>query len=163
MNDDKDRIEEGVEHFDRLEISRQFEDDQLTFRIRASHIGGSSATIDFAVEAANGTQVSHLRGEVALDHVLATGRSIASLLNTVAVALGKVKPNAKVEELRREHPNAGRPWSKQDDLRLTEQFRAGQAIPDLAKEFGRTPGGIEARLIRFGLMAPFNRRFYSVA
>lgn len=60
----------------------------------------------------------------------------------------------KLEKMRQKHPNAYRPWSKEDDARLTELFRDNTSVSALVKEFGRQRGAINSRLIRLGLVEP---------
>lgn len=54
----------------------------------------------------------------------------------------------KLAKMRQTYPNAFRPWSESDDNKLLEMFTAKQTISldSLAKEFGRQPGSIRARL-----------------
>ena len=66
----------------------------------------------------------------------------------------KQAPNSKLEKMREKHPNAYRPWSKDDDAKLTELFRASTKVSQLVKEFGRQRGAINSRLIRLGLVEP---------
>lgn len=47
-------------------------------------------------------------------------------------------------------PNAGKPWSAQDDQRLEACFAAGIDLKSIASEIGRTTWGVEARLIKLG-------------
>ena len=61
---------------------------------------------------------------------------------------------SKLEKLRQKHPNAYRPWSREDDDKLTAMFREGASVSSLVKEFGRQKGSINARLIRLGLVEP---------
>ena len=61
---------------------------------------------------------------------------------------------SKLEKLRAKHPNAYRPWSREDDDKLTAMFREGAGVSALVKEFGRQKGSINARLIRLGLVEP---------
>jgi len=61
---------------------------------------------------------------------------------------------SKLDRLRAKHPNAYRPWSREDDDRLTAMFREGSGVSALVKEFGRQKGSINARLIRLGLVEP---------
>ncbi len=61
---------------------------------------------------------------------------------------------SKLETIRERFPNAYRPWSKEDDARLTELFRNSTKIAMLVKEFGRQRGSINSRLIRLGLIEP---------
>ena len=66
----------------------------------------------------------------------------------------KQDQSSKLEMMREKHPNAYRPWSKEDDARLTELFRNEATVPTLVKEFGRQRGAINSRLIRLGLVEP---------
>jgi hypothetical protein len=59
---------------------------------------------------------------------------------------------SKLELLRQKHPNAYRPWSGEEDERLKELFLSGSPQKELAKEFGRQPGSIRARLVKLGLI-----------
>lgn len=56
-----------------------------------------------------------------------------------------------VEELRRSHHQAYRPWTAEDDAQLQASFLAGATIDDLVQEFARQPGGIRSRLRKLGL------------
>ncbi len=61
---------------------------------------------------------------------------------------------SRIDKMRQKHPNAYRPWSADDDARLTELFRSSATVSTLVKEFGRQRGAINARLIRLGLVEP---------
>ncbi len=69
-------------------------------------------------------------------------------------AAGQAGQKGKLEKIRETYVNAYRPWSKEDDMRLTELFRDNTKIPALIKEFGRQRGSIHSRLIRLGLVEP---------
>ncbi|MSR70488.1 AAA family ATPase [Candidatus Kaiserbacteria bacterium] len=60
----------------------------------------------------------------------------------------------RLEKIREKHPNAYKPWSAEDDARLTELFRNSTKTSALIKEFGRHKGAIESRLMRLGLVEP---------
>ena len=51
---------------------------------------------------------------------------------------------------RTQPPNAGKPWSAQEDAALETAFDAGIALKQVAQELGRTPFAVEQRLIRLG-------------
>jgi hypothetical protein len=53
--------------------------------------------------------------------------------------------------------NVGRPWSDDEEERLTTAFKAGESIPDIAIRHGRTLRAIEARLERLGLITAEDR------
>ncbi|MEK7471124.1 MAG: PIF1 family DEAD/DEAH box helicase [Patescibacteria group bacterium] len=54
-------------------------------------------------------------------------------------------------EIREKHPNAYRPWSKEQDEELRKLFGSGISIADLTKKFGRKKGAITSRLEKLGL------------
>ncbi|MDE2058499.1 MAG: hypothetical protein KGL31_13980 [candidate division NC10 bacterium] len=47
-------------------------------------------------------------------------------------------------------PNAGRPWTEEEDRLLSEAFDGGTSMKDLALKHGRTDGAIAARLVKLG-------------
>ncbi|MGV3572421.1 MAG: hypothetical protein ACO1PB_17610 [Ramlibacter sp.] len=47
-------------------------------------------------------------------------------------------------------PNAGKPWSGQEDAALETAFDAGIAMKQVAEELGRTPFAVEQRLVKLG-------------
>lgn len=52
----------------------------------------------------------------------------------------------KIEKMRKEHPNAFRPWTKEHDAELKQLFLSGTDLDGLSKKFGRHKGSIVARL-----------------
>ena len=44
----------------------------------------------------------------------------------------------------------GRPWTPELDAELEHRWIAGESVADIARELGRSPGGIRARLPRVG-------------
>ena len=51
---------------------------------------------------------------------------------------------------RRQHENAGRPWSEEEEVRLGQAFDAGKTILELAEDHKRSRIAIEARLVKLG-------------
>lgn len=47
-------------------------------------------------------------------------------------------------------PNAGKPWSADDDLQLREAFEQGAGVPQLAQVLGRSRWAVESRLVKLG-------------
>ena len=47
--------------------------------------------------------------------------------------------------------NAGKPWTQEEDDRLTEEFARKMKTAEIAKAHGRTYGAIESRLEHLGL------------
>lgn len=50
-------------------------------------------------------------------------------------------------------PNAGKPWSAEEDAALETAFDAGIAVRQVAGELGRTVFAVEQRLVRLGKVA----------
>ena len=46
--------------------------------------------------------------------------------------------------------NAGKPWTEMEDNKLLDEFDSKMPLAEIAKEHGRTKGGIEARLVKLG-------------
>jgi ATP-dependent exoDNAse (exonuclease V) alpha subunit len=60
--------------------------------------------------------------------------------------------SGKLTAVREKFPNAGRPWTKVDDARLTEMFEGDAPMKKMTQEFGRKSGAINARLAKLGLI-----------
>ncbi len=58
------------------------------------------------------------------------------------------------DKLRKEHPQAFRRWTDEEEKKLKDLFKRDAAIPELAKLLGRKQGGIRARLEKLGLIEP---------
>jgi len=76
---------------------------------------------------------------------------------------------AKARSLRPKHrrngpaaANHGLPWSADDDAALTVCWKAGDALDSLTGRFGRSEGGIAARLRRLGLIESREEAFWPV-
>ena len=56
-----------------------------------------------------------------------------------------------IDKVRKEHPNAFQPWTKEDEELLAALFNDGKTVNELSKSFQRNEGGIKARLEKLGL------------
>lgn len=56
-----------------------------------------------------------------------------------------------IEKARQEHKNAYMPWTKEDDEKLTEFYKAGKDKMELCKLFGRNMNAINARIEKLEL------------
>ena len=54
--------------------------------------------------------------------------------------------------------NDGKPWTDEEDRQLLSAFDGGRPLAELAQAHARTRGGIQARLIRHGRLAPEGNR-----
>jgi len=84
-------------------------------------------------------------------------RSIQNLTDDLAV-FGELASSAPVEtqniydQVRKRHPNTGKPWSHEADDELRKLFESGNSIEDLSIYFQRTQNGVRARLVKMGLL-----------
>ncbi|XVU27142.1 hypothetical protein ACQPZJ_08905 [Actinoplanes sp. CA-054009] len=79
------------------------------------------------------------------------------LTSTLAGLLAMTRPSAPARDApppERRHPNQGARWTPDDDDRLLTRYREGARPRDLMTEFGRSNGGIRARLEYLGELAP---------
>jgi len=92
------------------------------------------------------------------DFVKACGGKIGKIKKELKSQEGKdhkgapstARPNG-FTEIREKHPNAYRPWNKEQDEELGKLFISGVSTKDLMEKFGRKKGGITARLEKLGL------------
>lgn len=59
---------------------------------------------------------------------------------------GSVSWQAKLEKMRKDYPNAYKPWKEIEDKRLLNAWADGKKIPELSKKLGRHEGSVKARL-----------------
>lgn len=56
--------------------------------------------------------------------------------------------------VRERYPNAGKPWSRQDDEELRRLFESRNSVDDPALTFARTPNGVKMRLEHLAPVEP---------
>ena len=64
-----------------------------------------------------------------------------------------VSSQAKSElssQMKKQPANAGKPWTEMEEDKLLDEFDSKMPIAEIAKEHGRSKGGIEARLVKLG-------------
>jgi hypothetical protein len=84
------------------------------------------------------------------------------LTSTLAGLIAMTQPPFSVRgapppDRRGRYPNQGARWTPEDDDRLIARYRAGARARELMDEFGRSNGGIRARLEYLGELAPGGR------
>lgn len=87
--------------------------------------------------------ISPLTGEILPDDNLCNQAEILRALHTVLAAI----PVPKEKNL---PPNAGKPWTSEDDEKLSRMYDSGSTKKELCSYFQRTDGAIAARLVRIG-------------
>lgn len=62
------------------------------------------------------------------------------------------KEESRIEEIKKESPNAYKEWTTEEEEKLKEQFNQGISLEELSKQLQRQVGGIKSRLKRLGLI-----------
>jgi hypothetical protein len=93
-----------------------------------------------------------------IDATVAKMESICDRLEAALAELSKpAEKRNPYAAAREKYPNAGRPWSAQDDEEMTRLFQSGNSVADLALTFARTPNAVRLRLERLKLVEPPQR------
>ncbi|MCG3770314.1 MAG: hypothetical protein JW384_01460 [Nitrosomonadaceae bacterium] len=85
-------------------------------------------------------------GEILPDEHLLQRPQIARALLHAVQALDQTSSKAETKL----PPNAGKPWTRNEEDGLISEFETGMSILDIAEKHGRTEGGITSRLLRLG-------------
>lgn len=88
-------------------------------------------------------------------HGLGLGPFPSDLVPDPRIPVEAEEPKAySVEEKRRLHPNAYKPWDPEDEQRLAERCAQGASLSELSQEFGRNEGAIASRLLKIQAEGP---------
>ncbi|MHC4521098.1 MAG: DUF433 domain-containing protein [Planctomycetota bacterium] len=117
-------------------IAQGYTYDQILAKHPALILGDIMATADFSRQVLE--QFTTTEGQITVEHKV-----------TLIAKGGKV---ANLEEIRREHPNAFKPWSRNEETQLIELHKRGESIAKIAEIHQRGRGAVKARLIRLGLL-----------
>jgi hypothetical protein len=80
---------------------------------------------------------------------------IRALVAASRALQGKPKAPDRTERVVRVQPsNQGKPWSAEDDARLEAAYAEGIELKLVAQELGRSPFGVESRLVKLGKLPP---------
>lgn len=85
-------------------------------------------------------------GEVLPDDHVYNKAEVVRALYTVLNHMDNNRPKKDLPE------NAGKPWTDIDDEQLKKYFLSGMSKKEMSKAFGRSSGGIAARLVRLGMI-----------
>ncbi|BCJ45124.1 hypothetical protein GCM10010168_69250 [Actinoplanes ianthinogenes] len=106
----------------------------------------------------DGQVVSEISGSLAPADLPGLTEVLASTLAGLIAMTGPPGGGqAPLPAPRRHPPNQGARWTPADDERLRTRYREGAGQVELATEFGRTTGGVRARLEHLGEIPPGGR------
>lgn len=75
------------------------------------------------------------------------------------IAMGlfeEAQPSGYLPALKEQYPNAGKPWSKEENQWMMAAWRKGASVEEMAAELGRTPKAICCRLENNGIWADYS-------
>ena len=102
-----------------------------------------------------GRVVSEMSGGIAPSDLTAlTDVLTSTLAGLIAMTRPPMSTSRFPAATRDRPPNLGIRWTAADDARLVDRYRAGARLRDLTGEFGRSSGGVRARLEFLGVLAP---------
>jgi DNA-binding NarL/FixJ family response regulator len=77
---------------------------------------------------------------------------VTRALGTAVLAIDQV--NARLARRAQLPESFGKPWSHEEERRLSVAFGRGERVPEIAANHGRTIRAIEVRLEKLGLLTP---------
>lgn len=105
-------------------------------------------TVDVAVLKALAEGADPRTGELLTQGGVLDRAEVREALAAAAAALERRGPQPGM---------VGKRWTAEEEARLVAAFDAGKAVKDIAAELDRKRGGVRARLVRLGKIAPASR------
>jgi hypothetical protein len=126
------------------------------YQITASGTGDDRIGLTLVGWDAEGQVVSEVSGGISAGDLPAVADALTSTLAGLAALRGHGTAPAAPAPVdgQKRHPNQGVRWTEEDDERLRARHGEGASRKELMEEFGRSRGGITARLERLGLIEP---------
>jgi hypothetical protein len=140
-----------------LSVERHLTVGPHVYQLTASGTGDDRIGLSLVGWNAAGEVVSEISGGMSPTDLAPVADALTSTLAGLA-ALRRQRLTATASTLPglppKRHRNQGVRWSAEDDERLAARHRAGASPKALMEEFGRSRGGITARLEHLGLITP---------
>lgn len=140
-----------------LNLERHLTVGPHVYQITASGTGDERVGLTLVGWNPAGEVVSEISGGISPADLTPVADALTSTLAGLAALrrqrLSSAPGQAAAGPLPKRHRNQGVRWSAEDDERLAARHRAGAGPKELMGEFGRSRGGIVARLEHLGLIA----------
>jgi hypothetical protein len=136
------------------QLDRHFTTGSNVYRITACGTGDDPITLTLIGWGPDGETVSEISGGISPLDLPDVTQALSSTLAGLSALRNQRKPARAAEEKPKRYPNRGARWSPEDDERLIARYRAGAGERALMEEFGRSRGGIRARLESLGEIMP---------
>ncbi|GGQ79026.1 hypothetical protein [Couchioplanes azureus] len=135
-------------------LDRHFLSGDNAYHLIASGTGDDRIRLTVTGWGPGGEVVSELGGGISPADLPAVTEALASTLSGLTALRARRGTPRAAERKPRRYPNLGVRWSTEDDERLVARYREGASDRELMEEFGRSRGGIRARLEGLGEVAP---------
>jgi hypothetical protein len=133
----------------------QTEGRMLTFRVYKAHGQTRRLEVQQTMRPEHlGSQLDE-RIAVCEEDVAVFLQGVLDALTAMGGELGKPDKQTNHErykEIRKNHPNAYRPWSVHEDERLRSELAKGTAVNVIAKADGRQIGAIRSRIVKLSIV-----------
>lgn len=141
-------------HMDQMEcqmtLEREVTEAGRTYQVTASVLADGRTAISLRSGPADAMELNELSGVIAPEDLPVIARVLRPELAGIAAWQGiKLDPPdwaERREQMLRDYPNVGSPWTDDEEQQLLELHRAGTPIREIARKLGRRTGGISARL-----------------
>jgi hypothetical protein len=141
-----------------LNVERHLTVGPHVYQLTASGTGDDRIGLSLVGWNASGEVVSEISGGMSPTDLAPVADALTSTLAGLAALrrqrLTSTAPSTLPGPPPKRHRNQGVRWSAEDDERLATRHRAGASPKALMEEFGRSRGGITARLEHLGLITP---------
>jgi len=141
-----------------LNLERHLTVGPHVYQVTASSTGDERIGLSLVGWNPAGEVVSEISGGISPADLAPVADALTSTLAGLAALrrqrLSSAAAQAAAGPVLKRHRNQGVRWSAEDDERLAARHRAGAGPKELMGEFGRSRGGIIARLEHLGLITP---------
>lgn len=134
-------------------LDRHFTSGGNTYQLTATGTGDERIRLTLAGRSPGGEVVSEISGGIPPADLPAVAEALTTTLEGLATLRAARRPRGPATRPKR-YPNRGARWSPEDDERLIARHREGAPERALMEEFGRSRGGIRARLESLGELPP---------
>ncbi|MEV4637454.1 hypothetical protein AB0J80_08895 [Actinoplanes sp. NPDC049548] len=132
------------------QLDRHFISGGNTYQLTACGTGDDRIRLTLSGWNPGGEVVSEFSGGISPADLPAVTEALTSTLTGLAALRSRGKPSRPPADKPKRYPNRGARWSPEDDERLVTRYREGATEHELMAEFGRSRGGILARLESLG-------------
>lgn len=139
-----------------MTFEREVVEGDRAYHITATAMADGRTAVCLRSGPADAPDFNELSGVIAREDLAMIARAFKPELAGIAawhgITLDDRERSARLDEVRRRHPNAFAPWTKEQEQTLLELHSVGIPRREIAKQMGRPIGGIHRRLEKLGIL-----------